>query len=339
MKRILCIGNRITYDLYKQGLVPSHWLYGVAELEDAGFDVVNCEYKGNAFFAMFADMYYVIKYRPDCIYIPFFNFRNHILLLLLIRLRGVRKPLITFIHRTPVLFAFSHFLMKSVSAAFFLSPKNREEAEQTKLLKREVCYDAFLGPDLSFYDEHRSSQKRDYFISTGKENRDYKLLINVFSNLQEQLMIYTCHSHAGNNYADLPELGKNLANIDVRLEENSGVLFREMLWMMSESKCIVCPLLKDKINYCVGLSSIADSMALGLPIIVTSNSYHPIDINQEGIGIAVSNVDEWFNAVGQLKNTAFTIEMGQKARKLAEEKYNIKLCAEQIITVLNKLQE
>ena len=41
MKKILCIDdNPIAHDLYHRGLYPSHFLYGIIEVEKAGFEVV-----------------------------------------------------------------------------------------------------------------------------------------------------------------------------------------------------------------------------------------------------------------------------------------------------------
>jgi glycosyltransferase involved in cell wall biosynthesis len=154
--------------------------------------------------------------------------------------------------------------------------------------------------------------------------------------LSYRLKIWTCDSHAGEDYSYLANIVKNKRNINVQLGENSGSRFREMLFLMSEARIIVCPLQKDKITYCVGLSSIADSIALGIPVIITRNPYHSIDVDREKIGIIVDSEDEWIAAVNKLQNPDLLNQYSRNARNLAERKYNINICAKQIMSVLSQ---
>lgn len=43
---------------------------------------------------------------------------------------------------------------------------------------------------------------------------------------------------------------------------------------MADAKALVCPLRQDKLNYCVGLSTIVDAEGLRKPLIITQNPYH-----------------------------------------------------------------
>ena len=98
--------------------------------------------------------------------------------------------------------------------------------------------------------------------------------------------------------------------------------------------------MKEKINYCVGLTSVIEAMAYGKPIISTYNPYFPIDLEKEKIGFFVYSVDDWRRAIDYLvQNPNEAYLMGQRARKLAEEYYNIQQCANQIERIIRELSE
>lgn len=61
---------------------------------------------------------------------------------------------------------------------------------------------------MDFYSRVEKSDG-NYFISTGKENRDFDLLIEVFKETKATLKIITAHSHAGNDYTNLKEMHIN----------------------------------------------------------------------------------------------------------------------------------
>ena len=68
--------------------------------------------------------------------------------------------------------------------------------------------------------------------------------------------------------------------------------------------------------------------------------YHPIDVEKEGVGLKVkpSDSQSLVGAVNYLKNNREqALEMGRKARKLAEVKYNIDVCAKQIMEAIDNL--
>ncbi|WP_418983910.1 glycosyltransferase [Alistipes sp.] len=335
--KILVFDNEKIYRLYHQGAVPSHWLYGVAEFEQAGHTIVNHERNGNAITRLLDDVRAVRKHKPDAIFFPFFNIRCHPLLLLLAALRIVRKPVYGVVHRTPPKSQVTRLLLRGITQAFFLSPRNRQQSVALGLLPDRKTQDASWGPDLAFYDRHiRKREQKGYFIATGKENRDYDLLINVFASRTEPLLIHTCHAHAGNHYDYLEGAAADHANIRTIISENSGANFLTMLHEMADAKALLCPLQMAKIRYCVGLSTIADAMALGLPVVLTENPYHPIDVNREGIGFAVKTSEEWSRAIDKLSDNQTAEDIGRRSRKLAEERYNIDLFARQIMNCFEK---
>lgn len=295
--KILYIGEPQTYRLYKEGTVPSHWLYGAVEMEKDGHLVVWEQERR----ALMNDVRLVGKVRPDMIFIPNLNMRCHILLLLLRSLGVVRIPVFAYLHHAPCCKGWMRLLyrrcLSSVSHLFFLSEKSMEETIDGGFVGREKCSVPGWGPDMDFYGKVRTSDE-GYFVSTGKENRDFDVLIEAFRRTGAKLRIMTAHSHGGQNYEDIVEKCKGIPNIEVVITENSSNVYPQMLQAMAHAKAIVCPLRRDKLTYCVGLSSIADAEGLHKPLIITRNPYHAED-RMRNFDL-VESVDDWIKKIGQV---------------------------------------
>ena len=90
-----------------------------------------------------------------------------------------------------------------------------------------------------------------------------------------------------------------------------------MLDAMANAKALVCPLKKDKLNYCVGLSTIADAIGLQKPLIITRNPYHD-EIYTKGMEI-VNSVDDWVKAIQMINET-------EKNEYRSQTKLSMHLC-------------
>lgn len=295
--RILYIGTPHSYQLYKEGKNPSHWLYGAVEMEKDGHQVI-WEKETNS---LFNDIKLIRQSNPDLIFIPNLNIRSHLLLLFLKRIRFIRKPIIAYLHHTPkhgktsIIYS---FLLKALNHCFFLSDKTMEETIQGGYLNKNKCSEPDWGPDTEFYDKIQKSNGK-YFISTGKENRDFDLLIDVFKETKAPLKIITAQSHAGNDYTNLTEKCASIPNIEVIITKNSGDVYPMMAKEMANSKALVCPLRQDRLNYCVGLSTIVDAEGLKKPLIITKSPYHG-NKRMESFN-TVTNRNEWLCAITCLK--------------------------------------
>lgn len=90
--KILYIARTDTYRYYQMGINPSHWLYGAVEMERDGNEVVWEDESST----LMNDWNLVRKHRPDIIFIPNLNLRNHLLLLLLTALGVLKTPICAF---------------------------------------------------------------------------------------------------------------------------------------------------------------------------------------------------------------------------------------------------
>lgn len=298
--KILYIGTVNTYRCYSEGINPSHWLYGAVEMEKDGVDIV----WANETAALFNDVRLVWRYRPDAVFIPNLNLRNHLLLLAVAALGIMRVRIYAFLHHEPKVKSgykacLYRFLLSVPKHLFFLSEKTMQETIINGMVKEKRCSVPMWGPDMAFYDNVTKANGK-WFVSTGKENRDFDILIEAFRRTGAPLKIMTARSHAGNDYADLKEKCKDIPNIEVVITENSGSVYPQMLGEMARAKALVCPLRKDKLNYCVGLSTIADAIGLHKPLIITRNIYH--DAEYLNGAHVVESVDDWVRAIREIQN-------------------------------------
>ena len=111
----------------------------------------------------------------------------------------------------------------------------------------------------------------------------------------------TAKSHAGSDYTDLETKCKDIPNIEVVLTENSSYVFPMMLEAMAQAKALVCLLRQYRLDYCVGLSTIADAEGLRKPLIITRNPYHTTDRMRKFDTVAT--VDDWVDAIERIGHT------------------------------------
>lgn len=303
--KILYIGHPATYELYKAGKAPSHWLYGAVEMEKAGHEII---WEWTRPGKMWHDIRMVWLHKPDVVFIPTMNVNNHFMLLLLTALRLQRRPIVAYMHHEPskkdgLKGAFYRLLYSGVRHFFFLSEKTMEETVGSGIVPAKNCSVPGWGPDMEFYSKVEKTESV-YFVSTGKENRDFDVLIEAFKLTGAPLKIMTARQHAGSDYTWLEERCEDIPNIEVLLTENSGNVYPQMLSLMAGAKALVCPLKKDKLNYCVGLSTIADAEGLGKPLIITRNPYHSEErLKQFNV---VETVEDWVEAIKYVKQSQKT---------------------------------
>ena len=93
--------------------------------------------------------------------------------------------------------------------------------------------------------------------------------------------------------------------------------------------------------YTVGLTTLVEALALGLPLITSRNTYFPMDIDREGIGITVpyGDVQGWADAVEYIAGHPDEArQMGRRARLLAEKVYNMEVFGRELAEVINSRQ-
>lgn len=294
--KILYIGETKTHEQYQKGNVPSHWLYGAIEMERGGHDVIWAQ-EGTG---LFDDMKIIRTHNHDMVFIPNLNLHNHLLLLLIAALGLYRKPIYAYLHHEPstkkgLKSRLYKLLLGAVSHIYFLSELTLEETVKAGFISKDRCSVPGWGPDMDFY-RKVDTDDNGWFVSTGKENRDFDTLIEAFRITGAPLHIITAKSHNGIHYHDLKQKCKNIRNIKVTILENTPANYPLMVREMGTARALVCPLLKDKLTYCVGLSTIVDSEGLRKPLIITKNPYHGRRPYDDSLYV-VDSVSNWIDAI------------------------------------------
>lgn len=323
--KVLYIGTPVNYQLWRQGENPSHWLYGACEMEQEGHEVIWAKESAK----LWNDLKLLHKHHPELVFIPNLNLKAHVLLLSFSVLGLVCTPIFAYLHHAPKVSkglkaSFYRFLLSGVKHLFFLSELSMKEIIECNFIKENKCSVPGWGADMHFFSKTPIADN-GYFVSTGKEQRDFDILIEAFKRTGAPLKIITCKSHAGNNFEKLPEKCKEIPNIDVIITENSGDIYPQMIEAMANAKALVCPLLQDKLNYCVGLSTIVDAEGLRKPLIITHNLYH-LGKRVQPFRV-VETVDDWVKAIREVQSSSVEI---------SHPLYNMERCYTNMKVVLFK---
>tara|TARA_B100001093_G_scaffold519855_1_gene610945 strand:- start:4633 stop:5739 length:1107 start_codon:yes stop_codon:yes gene_type:complete len=195
------------------------------------------------------------------------------------------------------------------------------------------------GPDLSFYKP--SNSHGEGIVIAGRTSRDFATVIKATQNTSLNTNIFYLQNNLGYNS---DSLSPNIKLICAKNEEpipgkNSGWIKQEELNKhYMEARVIGIPLFEQ--TSLAGLTSLMDCLGIGKPVIMTKNPNIDIDIEKEGIGHWVSPGDssEWRRLIQWYENHPNeALEMGKRARALAEGKINSELFAKKMMTLFSDL--
>ncbi|WP_208659476.1 hypothetical protein [Kosakonia sp. MUSA4] len=162
--------------------------------------------------------------------------------------------------------------IRTLDSIFFLSKKTLAEISEKRNLNPAKCHFIRWSGDKEFYKYFQQDDLSDDIISTGRENRDLPVVFNALANTNIKVDFYTSDTSQSDFYHNIKgdfKINKDFWQYNTLLEK------------VSVAKAMIIPLRQDKINYCVGLSSLIEAIALGRPVITTYNPYWYVDIEAE----------------------------------------------------------
>ena len=338
-------GKKALVTEYYKGFMSSRHFYGSIELEKTGkynIQNVSLDSRQNLKGAIHNNIMMLKK--SDVIFIPYLFVTPFFFLAILKFLKLSKKKIIAISHVTMkqgegvISRIVYQLIYNSIDVVFFHSHKNLEESINNKSIKSSQGRFLYWGDDLTYIDKfYPNPTFGDFFLSTGREQRDYKSLISAFIKNNIPLEVYTNKVNYDNCYDYLEDIKDKYNNIKICFVERSNDSTLKLARRTEDCLCVVIPLNKDHINYCLGLTSIVEAMAMKKPVICTFNPYSPIDIEKEGIGIVVNEKRSWEEAILFLNNNKEEArKMGLRGRKLAEKYFNISKCTELIESAINE---
>ena len=322
---------------WKEGKFPGHFLYGALQLEQYGFDII------------WHDQIHIYKRVQDTLKATWkiLTCRKHYDVLYATHTRGIepiillhamglyRKRIVVW-HHQPIVKAknslreaLARLFYRGMDHMIFFSEKLMHDSLQSQKADPARMSMVHWGADLAFYDSLKPDGTQPcLFISTGKELRDYKTLTEAFNNTGQPLTLYTAKEQR--------EAFKNLEvkdNIDLHFGTRLMPYELSLLVAQSQCVCICC----QPSNYTVGLTTVVEAMALGIPILCTRNPQMPMDLEAEGCGIYMEPYDTagWERAIQYIiSHPEEAKEMGRKGRLLAEKYYNVEQCGREVAQLL-----
>ena len=343
---------------WEQGAFPSHFLYGALQLKDHGFDVLwhHQKHTYKRWHDMLVATWKVLSCRQhyDVLY------ATHTLgiepIILLRALRLYRHPIVVWHHqpivkaKNPLREALARLFYRGMDHMIFFSEKLMQDSLLSAKADPRRMSMVHWGADLEYYDRikqtpsdpsHPSFKGRvssfskgklevvlSPFISTGKELRDFETLLQAFRETGLPLMLYAEKKRKA--YFEALHPSEN-----IELHYGDRPIPHEIAQQVARS-CCVC-ICCQRSNYTVGLTTVVEALALGLPILCTRNPQMPMDIEAEGCGywLEVGDVEGWKEKLRFIANHPQEAQaMGRRGRALAEKYYNDKQCGIEVADII-----
>ncbi len=329
---------------WEEGLMPAHLLYGATLLPEHGIELVMHQSTDERarWRLMLHTAWKVLTCREHYDVLYGTAFRGLELIILLRALHLYRHRIVVWHHqpieksKNKVREAIARLFYRGIDDMFFFSEKIIADSLKSKKAHAERMHLVHWGADLDFYDRIRndSLEKRQGFVSTGKELRDHTTLVKAFNRTNERFDVYTLNYIGDKNPDTALETIPLNSNIHVHYTDGSLIPF-ELAKEVNRADCVV--ICSRATNYTVGLTTLVEAMALGLPMICSRNPQMPFDVETEGCGISVDygDVDGWTKAIEYMASHPDEAQrMGRKARQMAEEVYNNRNCAREVAEVI-----
>ena len=91
----------------------------------------------------------------------------------------------------------------------------------------------------------------------------------------------------------------------------------------------------------MGLTTVVEALALGLPILCTRNPQMPMDIEAEGCGfwLEPNDVEGWKDKLRFIAaHPDEAVAMGRRGRALAERYYNVDQCGKEVVDIIKRYE-
>jgi glycosyltransferase involved in cell wall biosynthesis len=325
MKKILILNNYSITKVRKEiaeGLKPSNHLYGVIELENAGYELIILDPIKKGFWFSFGNILAKlplcnigdlnIQIRALLIYKKYdivYGLSQDVTILLgfLSYLTLFRKPIIAIGHhpflngKLKRLRLFSLYF--SLRGHKFFPALSSVVANQINLIAcKNISNYIPWGPDIKYYDNqlrkhfnNDHTEKNFDFVCIGRTGRDFITFVHAVSQTQFSALVY-CPIIYKEYFQKL-----GIKNVSLHfLYEEEPLTYPDIIQLYSMCKVIAIP--TNSTNSLVGLTSIADATALGMPILITINSFLELDVEKESIGylVNINDVNDWKLKMNQI---------------------------------------
>lgn len=329
---------------------PEQNLWGITQLQKQGIEVEILPYKKYSFLPRDLDQQIRVIFNSSEYDLVYSTCQTSTLILALLRLLKLfNKPVVVKLERPFKSGVKSKILLqlfaKGHDNLLCLSSRVEDQLRDEFGIPQEKISLLDWGPDLPSYElENKSLVTREtgFFMSAGNSNRDYSTLVSAFDEINYPVRIYCSEASA-------PKLQSIHSHIKINYNHptaTTALSWKELVAEYDKAYAIAIPLYipPDRIDNCPlwGLTSLLDAIAMGKATIMTKHRQVNIDIEKEKIGFWVEpgDVQGWKQAISYLiEHPHETQEMGQRARRLAEKKYNLDIFSIQLAETFKSLDK
>lgn len=352
-------------DEWNNHLHPGHILYGLTHFAKYGITPILHRYRRISSRLRFSlyNFFQIIRCKEPYDLLYGTSFYGLELIIFCHAIGLYRKPIAIWHHqavirnRNKLKNLISRFYYRGIDQMFFFSQTLIDDSLKSGKVTADQLHLIHWGADLPFYDllkqqltaaseqsdeqtdnlNHKPSKKlndnqpqKKAFISTGKENRDFATLLKAFAETGLPVDIYTTRDKS---YEQLLKQYTSYTNI--RAHFTGGIIPHQLAIEVCRSKAVVICCLD--FPYTVGLTTLVEALALGLPVICSRNPKFEMDIEKEEAGIYVdyNDTEGWKKAISYLHTHPEEAQrMGANGRKLAEREYNLEHYSRELAEIL-----
>jgi len=346
--------DRVTDEINRQ-LKPSHHLYGVLDLKEAGYPVIYIEptktgfwyklgtYVGRVPLLRVGDLgvqMEAFKRRKefDVVYAPAQS--QTMFLGVLSYFKIFNRKIIALAHHPLLRGKLGKYQKHSLHFAISGHAKwgalsNIVANEVNTIAKRKVAECFNWGPDVEYYDRINANlpavtEPTVDIIAIGRTGRDYSTLVKAFNNTSVKVEIY-CHKEVK---IDL----EPTENIKIfYLDKPESLSYPELIALYKNAKILAVPMFKA--TSLSGLTSVTDAIALGMPLFITENKFIEIDVEKEGFGhwLAPYDAEGWRAKAQQVLNNPDILKNMQERSRAVSASFNTKVYAKQLMAAIDGL--
>ena len=334
------------FEAWQSGEFPGQHLFGVSHFAEHGIGVQILPFgeysdRRTAIKQRFGDLHQELRILTwtspyDIVYSG--SQYDTMLLSILRRMGLFRKHIVATMHHVPkgllgrpsiFRFVFGHH-----DRLLCLSEDIQRDLVERVRMPRQKLNLVGWAVDLDFYKIEESPVGPPLALSAGKTKRDYDTLAKAFAGLDCRLEIYCSVQSA-------PQV-QPVSNIQVFYDtesptQSAALGFPQLLERYRDSLLVAIPLQASEVRgRTSGLTSLLEAMAMGRPVVMTTNSF--LDIEKEGVGFFVepSDIEGWREAINYLVNHPDEAkEMGRRARRLCEDRFDLVDYSARIVGILN----
>ena len=198
-------------------------------------------------------------------------------------------------------------------------------------LPRKHQIDSGWGADLAYFSRGQygvHKEKMPYYFAAGGANRDYHTIIEAFKRLPYTLIL-SCPKSVIDEEGPLPPniIHFNYAQHGIAASERLREYYHD-------AKVVLIPVMYRN-HVANGASVLVESLACGKPILVSDLNTNFLDVEKEGIGykIKLHDVQGWVDTIQKIERLSEDElnNMGKRAKKIAETRYNYRLFTERVV--------